>query len=342
MKLSEYFYDLPEGFIASEPPAVRGSSRLLVLGRESGEILDRNYRDLPEFLRAGDVVVLNDTKVMPARIIVEKKNGAKRELIILEKRLGDADWHRHRVLHRGSLRAGDRLRVGEFEVRVEEVLGDGVAVVSAKTDLLEIASKYGAPPLPPYMRREANAEDVERYQTVFAREMGSAAAPTASLNMTEEIIEGLREKGVRVVYLTLHVGLGTFLPIRTDEVTEHKMHAEYFSIPSYTVEAIRGARAGGGRVVAVGTTVTRTLEFAALDIFSGVSGDVAGEADIFIYPGYEFKVVDALLTNFHAPKSTVLMMAAGFVGKERLFEAYEHAKRGGYRFLSYGDSMLIL
>jgi S-adenosylmethionine:tRNA ribosyltransferase-isomerase len=343
MKLSEYFYDLPEGLIASEPPRERGSSRLLVLGRDTGEIMDKNYRDLPEFLGAGDVLVLNDTKVMPARIIAEKSNGAKRELIILEKRLGDADWHRHKVLHRGSLRAGDKLRVGEYEIVVEEVLGDGVAMVSAATDLLEIADKYGAPPLPPYMRREANARDIERYQTVFAREMGSAAAPTASLNMTEEILEKLRERGVRVVYLTLHVGLGTFLPIRTDEVTAHKMHAEYFSIPSSTVKALREARANGGRVVAVGTTVTRTLEYAAEEIFSsGEMREITGEADIFIYPGYEFKAVDALLTNFHAPKSTVLMMAAAFAGKERLFGAYEHAKKQDYRFLSYGDSMLVL
>jgi S-adenosylmethionine:tRNA ribosyltransferase-isomerase len=342
MKLSEYFYDLPEGFIASEPPKERGTSRLLVLGRDTGKILDRNYRDLPEFLGAGTTVVLNDTKVMPARIIVRKKNGVKRELIVLEKRLGDADWHRHKVLHRGSLRAGDVLAVGEYEIRVEEVLDGGVAVVSSETDLLEIASKHGAPPLPPYMRREANSQDIERYQTVFAREMGSAAAPTASLNMTEEILGRLRAKGVRVVYLTLHVGLGTFLPIRTDEITEHKMHAEYFSIPEETVAAVRDAKTAGGRVVAVGTTVTRTLEYAAEEIFGGDVREITGEADIFIYPGYEFKVVDALLTNFHAPRSTVLMMAAAFAGKERLFEAYEYAKEQRYRFLSYGDSMLVL
>jgi S-adenosylmethionine:tRNA ribosyltransferase-isomerase len=246
-------------------------------------------------------------------------------------------------MHRGRLRSGDALRVGEYEIRVDEVLGDGIAVVRSDTDLLEIAAKHGAPPLPPYMRREATETDIERYQTVFAREMGSAAAPTASLNMTSGIIEKLEKKGVNVAYLTLHVGLGTFLPIRTDEITEHKMHAEYYTVPRSTVEVLRETRKSGGRIVAVGTTATRTLEYAAGEIFgAGETRDLAGEADIFIYPGYKFKVVDAMLTNFHAPKSTVLMMAAAFAGKEKLFAAYEHAVRNEYRFLSYGDSMLMV
>jgi S-adenosylmethionine:tRNA ribosyltransferase-isomerase len=373
MKISDYSYCLPEELIAQFPPRRRGGSRLLALRRENGEIADRKYAEVGDFLRAGDVLVLNDTKVMRSRIEVVKANGARRELMILEKHGDDVDWRRHRVMYRGSLRAGDRLRVVSekglgSEMVVEEILGDGLAVIESRADLLKVAEKFGAVPLPPYMNRVATADDVKRYQTVFAKESGSAAAPTASLNMTGAILRGLVEKGVIVKYLTLHVGLGTFLPIRADEVEEHKMHAEYFEIPAETAAAVRLAKSEGRKVVAVGTTVARTLEYCRQELGADSSiishsaekvkktdgggetggdktgvegGAICGEADIFIYPSYRFRVVDALITNFHAPKSTVLMLAAAFAGWENLRRAYLHATKEKYRFLSYGDSMLI-
>ena len=299
--------------------------------RESGEIVDSYYRQLDEWLNAGDVLILNDTKVMQSRLFCELPDGRARELVVLEKH-GDEE---QRVMYRGKLHEGDVLTVKGSAERVEvlEILGNGIAEVSG--DLQGLAEKYGSVPLPPYLHRDATEDDKKRYQTVWAKNMGSAAAPTASLNMTDELLARLREKGVKICYLTLHVGLGTFLPIRTDEVEAHKMHSEWFEIPAETLAAIKEAKKSGGRVVAVGTTVARTLEYYA------VSGKASGEDDIFIYPGFKFKMVDALVTNFHAPKSTVLMLAAAFAGWENLHRAYDHCVANSYNFLSYGDSMLI-
>ncbi|MDR0591540.1 MAG: tRNA preQ1(34) S-adenosylmethionine ribosyltransferase-isomerase QueA [Candidatus Nomurabacteria bacterium] len=339
MKVSDFNYDLPDSVIATHPPKVRGASRLLVVDHVTGELQDRHYGDLPEFLQAGDVVVLNDTRVMKSRLKVVKMNGVGREIVILERHAGDDDWRRHRVMYRGSLKAGDKLRLADLrsaELVVEGVLGDGLAIIASNTDLLMLTEEYGSPPLPPYMNRDATPADVERYQTVFADQAGSAAAPTASLNMTKETIAKLKIKGVKVRHLTLHVGLGTFLPIRVETIESHKMHAEYFTIPDGTITAIAQAKSAGGRVVAVGTTVARTLEYAL------PQGLTTGEADIFIYPGYDFKVVDVLLTNFHAPKSTVLMLTAAFAGWSKLKPAYEYALVHDYKFLSYGDSMLVV
>ncbi|MDR0887137.1 MAG: tRNA preQ1(34) S-adenosylmethionine ribosyltransferase-isomerase QueA [Candidatus Nomurabacteria bacterium] len=347
MKSSEYNYELPEGLIAKFPPVERGASRLLVVERENGDLRDAKYADLAELLREGDVLILNDTKVLPMRLILTKENGARREIILLEKH-AENDWRRHKILHHGKLSVGDKLFLGEEVVaRVEAVLGGGVAEIASvgKRDLLEIANDFGEVPLPPYLNREATDGDKERYQTVFARNDGSAAAPTASLNFTDEVRDKLLARGVRLGYLTLHVGLGTFLPIRTDEIGEHKMHKEYFEIPAVTAELIRATKARGGLVIALGTTVARTLEYAGdflSDATVQVFDDFCGEADIFIYPGYEFKVIDGLLTNFHAPKSTVLMLAGAFAGWDLLMEAYEHATSEKYNFLSYGDSMLIV
>ncbi|MDR0398017.1 MAG: tRNA preQ1(34) S-adenosylmethionine ribosyltransferase-isomerase QueA [Candidatus Nomurabacteria bacterium] len=349
MRVSDFSYALPEGSVAKYPPKVRGTSRLLVLNKKTGELQSEMYRNLYKFLRPGDAVVLNDTRVMRARIFVQKRSdhhSAKRELVVLEKHSGDKDWHCHKVLYRGKLKVGDRLTIGPAttELTVEQILGDGLAVVRSDADLLELTEQFGLPPLPPYMKRAATAQDIERYQTVFAREQGSAAAPTASLNMTSELIDRLKDKGVVVAYLTLHVGLGTFMPIRTDEVEGHKMHAEYFEIPKQTVQAITAAKAKKQRVVAVGTTVARTLEYASGDILKcgDASHDISGEADIFIYPGYNFKIVDTLLTNFHAPKSTVLMLTAAFAGWDNLKPAYGYAIKSGYKLLSYGDSMIVV
>jgi S-adenosylmethionine:tRNA ribosyltransferase-isomerase len=292
-------------------------------------------------LEPGDLLVLNDTRVIKARLIATKDNGAKRELIILEKHGSDADWHTHKVMYRRKLAEGDHLMVGNANITVQEILGDGLAIVRSSQDMLELADKFGQVPLPPYMHREATPMDTERYQTVWAKEQGSVAAPTASLNMTDEILQTLRDKGVQIAYLTLHVGLGTFMPIRTDNVEDHHMHEEYFEIPEATVRAFQTAKANGKRIVALGTTVTRTLEYAHTQLRE-TPHDISGEADIFMYPGYEFKAIDGLLTNFHAPKSTVLMLTAAFAGWPLLNRAYEHAVKEQYHFLSYGDSMLIL
>ena len=336
MRISDFDYSLPAELIADKPSQVRGTSRLLVLDREAGTTTDRHYADIVDYLRPGDVLVLNDTKVIKARLIVKKMNGAQREIVVLEKHSNDDNWFEHRVMYRGKLNQGDELTVGEHTLKITELLGDGIAITRSDLDLLELTDLYGKPPLPPYIKRDATTDDIERYQTVFADEPGSAAAPTASLNMTDEILKRIADKGVTIKYLTLHVGLGTFMPIRSDDVEGHKMHSEYFEVPADTVSAIKNAQ----RVVAVGTTVARTLEYCA-DAIKSSDDAITGEADIFIYPGYEFKIVDALLTNFHAPRSTVLMLAATFAGWGNLKNAYKHAINEKYKLLSYGDSMFV-
>ena len=411
MKLENYTYHLPENLIAAHPPAERGASRLLGVNRATGKVVDSFYRNVADFFEPGDTLIINDTRVIKARLFVQKESGAERELVVLERHAGDDDWHSHKVMYRGKIKAGDILTVknsrksrknSAFEspeiiankankkqtkseseeqtfenpsthkIRVREILGDGLAIVESETDLRDLCENFGTVPLPPYMRRDATALDIERYQTVFADEKGSVAAPTASLNMTEEILETLRKKGVEIRYLTLHVGLGTFMPIRVDDLEKHKMHQEYFEIPAETAAEIRATKKRGGRVFALGTTVARTLEYATNAIFEkslngnsgGVSknnaensdenpaaeiskisknesGDLRGEADIFIYPGYDFRTIDGLMTNFHAPKSTVLMLASAFADWDNLSRAYAHAAEQKYHFLSYGDSMII-
>ena len=340
MLVSDYNYDLPEEVIAQHPPKKRGTTRLLALNRKTGETTDSHYANLDNFLQPGDLLILNDTKVMRSRVFTERKSdGHPRELVVLERHDGEIDH----VMYRGKLHEGEELVVknvatGELTndvIIVQEIQGNGIATAKANRPLEEIAQDYGNVPLPPYMHRDAEPEDIERYQTVWAKDFGSAAAPTASLNMTKELLQKLQQKGVIIKYLTLHVGLGTFLPIRSDEVEGHKMHSEWFNIPDDTLAEIKAAKAEHRRVIAVGTTVTRTLEF------WGKTGKTSGEDDIFIYPGFEFQVIDALVTNFHAPKSTVLMLTAAFAGWDNLKPAYEHAVKSGYKLLSYGDSMFI-
>ena len=300
----------------------------MVLNRETGTIEDSYYRDLDQFLNPGDVLILNDTRVMQSRLFCTLPDGRKRELVVLEKH-GDEP---QRVMYRGKLHEKDILNINEHKIVVAKLLGNGIAEVESDVPLAELAEKYGTVPLPPYLHREATEDDKMRYQTVWAKNMGSAAAPTTSLNMTEDLLSRLKQKGVIIKYLTLHVGLGTFLPIRSDKVEDHEMHSEWFRIPEDTVAAISHPH---GRVVALGTTVARTLEYYAR------TGKTSGEDNIFIYPGFKFKIVDALITNYHAPKSTVLMLAAAFAGWDNLKKAYEHAIDEKYNFLSYGDSMLI-
>ena len=331
MLVSDYNYDLPEERIAKFPPEERGSTRLLVLDRNTGAIQDSHYRDLADFLNPGDVLILNDTRVMQSRLFCHLPDGRKRELVVLEKH-GDEP---QRVMYRGKLHDGDVLEVENQKITIVKILGNGIAEVLSEIPLADLAEKYGTVPLPPYLHRDAEESDKKRYQTVWAKNMGSAAAPTASLNMTEALLEKLKQKGVIIKYLTLHVGLGTFLPIRTDEVEGHKMHSEWFHIPEDTITAIKEVKNQNHRVVALGTTVARTLEY------YGKTGKTEGEDDIFIYPGFKFTVIDALLTNFHAPKSTVLMLASAFAGWDHLKNAYVHAVDEKYNFLSYGDSMLI-
>ncbi len=358
MLVSDFNYELPEARIAKFPPKTRGSTRLLKLDRKTGSLQDAFYSDLVDFLNPGDVLILNNTRVMRSRIFTELPDGRRRELVVLEKH-GDEP---QKVMYRGKLHEGDRLMIvvsqkdndsnsreqeesdvskelktGEApKIVVKKILGGGIAEIESMVTLPDLVKKYGTVPLPPYLHRDATEADDERYQTVWAEKMGSAAAPTASLNMTEDLLKRLEEKGVAVKYLTLHVGLGTFLPIRSDKVEDHVMHSEWFEIPPETVDAIKKAQdSNRSRVIALGTTVARTLEYYAK------TGKTSGEDDIFIYPGFEFRIVDALITNFHAPKSTVLMLAAAFAGWGNLKKAYDHAVGAGYNFLSYGDSMLI-
>ena len=333
MLVSDYNYNLPEERIAKYPPKERGSTRLLVLDRHTGALQDSYYRNLDEFLNPDDVLVLNDTRVMQSRVFCKLPDGRPRELVVLEKH----GLEPQRAMYRGKLHDGDILTVGDSheKVTIAKILGGGIAEVESSTPLAELAEKYGTVPLPPYLHRDAEESDKQRYQTVWAKEMGSAAAPTASLNMTDDLLDRLRQKGVIIKYLTLHVGLGTFLPIRSDNIEEHKMHSEWFHIPEETLEAINVAKSTNHRVVALGTTVARTLEY------YGKTGETTGEDDIFIYPGFDFAVIDALVTNFHAPKSTVLMLASAFAGWDHLKTAYQHAIDEKYNFLSYGDSMFI-
>lgn len=339
MLVSDYNYDLPEESIAIRPPKVRGTTRLLALNRQTGEITDSHYADLADFMQHGDLIILNDTRVMRSRVFTELPDGRPRELVVLEKHDGEIDH----VMYRGKLHAGDQLTVKNVKddtktadiITIKEILGNGTATVTASRELTDIVADYGNVPLPPYLHRDADENDVKRYQTVWAKQLGSAAAPTASLNMTESLMQKLQEKGVQIKYLTLHVGLGTFLPIRSDNVEEHHMHSEWFNIPADTLKAIEETKKSGHRVIAVGTTVTRTLEYWAK------TGKTSGEDDIFIYPGFKFQAIDALVTNFHAPKSTVLMLTAAFAGWNHLKPAYEHAVKNGYKLLSYGDSMFI-
>jgi S-adenosylmethionine:tRNA ribosyltransferase-isomerase len=396
MKVSDFNYDLPDELIAREPVAERGTSRLLVLHRDTEKWEDRHYGDFVDYLEPGDVVVLNDTKVIKARLECRLVNpGAERkperELVVLEKHHADgSEWFEHNVLYRGKLHVGDELTVdrpgnhaaGAVEsatadsterrrapvttgcarkcaaqqdcpagpsvnpkILVEEILGGGIARVRSTEDLIKLTDEFGTPPLPPYLHRDATPEDIKRYQTVFAKDPGSAAAPTASLNMTDAVLDQLRAKGVVVKYLTLHVGLGTFLPIRTENVEDHDIHTEYFAVPAGTIAAIRDAKKSGHKLMAVGTTVTRTLEYVATENprwLDDAPRDIWGEANIYIYPGYKWRAIDILLTNFHAPKSTVLMLASAFAGWPLLHRAYNHAVREKYHLLSYGDSMLIL
>lgn len=341
MKLSEFDYYLPEELIAQEPAESRDRSRLLVLHRDTGIVEHRYFYDCLGYMRAGDVLVINNTRVIPARLLgVKEGTGAKIEVVLLRRH--DLVTWEALVKPGKRLRPGTVISFGEGLLRAEVVdtteVGGRILKFVYDGVFEDILDRLGQMPLPPYIKKKLN--DRERYQTVYAKESGSAAAPTAGLHFTPELLASIREMGVKTVEITLHVGLGTFRPVKTENILEHKMHSEYYELSPEAADAINDARRAGGRVIAVGTTSTRTLETLADD--DGFIRAGRGWTGIFIYPGYTFKVVDMLITNFHLPKSTLLMLVSAFAGREPVLSAYRQAVEEKYRFFSFGDAMLIV
>ncbi|WP_435100523.1 tRNA preQ1(34) S-adenosylmethionine ribosyltransferase-isomerase QueA [Arhodomonas sp. AD133] len=338
MQTRDFHFDLPEELIADRPLERRSASRLLCLDGASGAIADRHFTDLAGLLEPGDLLVLNDTRVIPARLHGYKASGGRVEVLV-ERVTGAHEALVHLRANKAP-KAGARLTL-EGAIEAEVVGREGTLFhlhFAGATPLLELLERHGHMPLPPYIRRPDAAMDRERYQTVFAERPGAVAAPTASLHFDDALFARLAATGVDTARLTLHVGAGTFQPVRTDDISAHQMHSEWLDVPNAVCEAVARTRERGGRVVAVGTTVVRALETAARD---GAFTPFTGETDIFIYPGYRFRIVDALITNFHLPESTLIMLVSAFAGRERVLAAYRHAVAARYRFFSYGDAMFI-
>ncbi|WP_457623983.1 tRNA preQ1(34) S-adenosylmethionine ribosyltransferase-isomerase QueA [Persephonella sp.] len=335
-RLSDFDYHLPKELIAKYPVEPRDSCRLMVLDRKDGSIQHRIFRDIVDYLEEGDTLVLNDTKVIPARLKGKKKTGASIEVFLLRP-LSDDVWEAL-VKNLKRLKEGQEIIFGEdFRGELLEKEEDGKAKVRlVGDDINSLIKRYGYIPLPPYMEREDEEKDKNHYQTVFARKEGAVASPTAGLHFTQELLEKIKNMGVNVEFVTLHVGLGTFRPVTVEDFTKHRMHEEYYQIPDRTLEVIKQTKERGKNVVAVGTTVVRTLETYAL------TGKKEGFSDIFIYPPYRFKMVDRLITNFHLPKSTLILLVSAFASREMILNAYSIAVKERYRFFSYGDAMLIL
>lgn len=342
MKKSDFYYNLPEELIAQTPVTPRDHSRLMVVDRESGAITHRHFYNLCDILQKGDLLVMNDSRVLPARLYGEKvDNGTFIEFLLLEQK-GDKLWE---IICRPGKKAkvGTKFSFGGGKLLAEvvEVKPDGNRIVQFSCDgnFYTVLDEIGQMPLPPYITKKL--EDKERYQTVYSRELGSAAAPTAGLHFTEEMLQALREKGVETAFVTLHVGLGTFRPVKEDDVLQHKMHSEHYHLPQETVDKILQTKQNGGRVIAVGTTSCRTLEAVATE-HDGKLVAADGYTDIFIYPGYQFKVLDGLVTNFHLPESTLIMLVSALLGYDKTMHAYDVAVKERYRFFSFGDAMCIL
>ncbi len=339
MKKSDFYFDLPEELIAQTPLDKRDSSRLLHLDKKSGCVSHEHFYDVKKHLRKGDCLVLNDSRVMPARLYGRRSTGGSIEVVLLRD-LGEGNWE---CLTRPGkkTRPGAQIYFGEDELKatVTDVIEDGNRIIHFEYEgiFLEILDKLGKMPLPPYIKAEL--QDKERYQTVYSREVGSAAAPTAGLHFTRELLNEIREMGVKVCFVTLHVGLGTFRPVKEDDILDHEMHSEFCIIPSDTAAAINETKASGGRIIAVGTTSCRTLESFMGD--DGVMEAKSGWTKIFIYPGYKFKCIDALITNFHLPESTLIMLVSALAGRENILNAYKTAVGEKYRFFSFGDAMMI-
>lgn len=341
MKTSDFYYDLPPELIAQTPLERRDGSRLMLLNKETGAIEHRHFYDLPQYLRPGDCLVLNDSRVLPARLLGHRDpSGGAVEVLLLVDR-GEKKWE-CLVRPGRKLHPGQRVAFGDGSLLTAEVLeelpgGNRIVKFNYEGIFLEILEQLGKMPLPPYIKEELN--DPERYQTVYSREVGSAAAPTAGLHFTKELLAQVREMGVKVCYVTLHVGLGTFRPVKEDDPTEHEMHSEYCMISAETAQTINETKQNGGRVVCVGTTSCRTLESWAAE--DGTLKESAGWTNIYIYPGYRFKVLDALVTNFHLPESTLIMLVSALAGRENVLHAYAKAVKEKYRFFSFGDAMFI-
>ena len=355
MKISDFDYYLPEELIAQKPADRRECSRLLVVHRDTGKIEHRHFYDIIDYLRAGDCLVLNNSKVLPARLYgVKEKTGAKVEFLLIKRIEGDT-WET-------MVRPGRKLKPGDIVVFSQEPLlkatikdfgTDGTRIVDFEYDgvFMERLEEIGSMPLPPYIERSSDSEDRDRYQTVYCREEGSVAAPTAGLHFTEELLKKAEDKGVELVYVTLHVGIGTFRPVKCENIEDHTMHFEEYSISEESAEVINRAKREGRRIISVGTTSTRTVESAAYFDADAQTADGKagcwqvrsgeGSTGIFIYPGYEFKIIDSLITNFHLPKSTLLMLISALYDREKILAVYDEAVKQKYRFFSYGDAMFI-
>ena len=341
MKTSDFFYDLPEELIAQDPLEDRTASRLLVLNRETGAIEHKIFSDVIDYLNEGDCLVINNTRVIPARLIGEKEGtGGKVEVLLLKRRANDV-WETL-VKPGKKLRPGARVTFGDGRLKAEilETAEEGNRLVRFYYEGIfeEILDSLGEMPLPPYITHKL--EDKEMYQTVYAKYDGSAAAPTAGLHFTKELLSKIEEKGIKIASITLHVGLGTFRPVKVDDVNNHHMHTEWYEVNAEAADIINETKRNGGRVICVGTTSCRTIESVADE--NGYMKAKTGETDIFIYPGYKFKVMDGLITNFHLPESTLVMLVSAFAGKENVLSAYETAVKERYRFFSFGDAMLLI
>ena len=340
MKTSDFYYDLPQELIAQTPIEKRDTSRLMTLDRATGEVGHHRFYELPDFLRPGDCLILNDSRVLPARLLGQRLPGGGACEVLLLTDKGDKTWE-CLVRPGRKMRTGAKLSFGNGELTAEVVGevegGNRLVRFDYEGIFLEVLEHLGKMPLPPYIKEEL--QDKERYQTVYSKVLGSAAAPTAGLHFTPELLEKIEAKGVGVGYVTLHVGLGTFRPVKEEEITDHEMHSEFCTISQETADLINKTRANGGRVICVGTTSCRTLESWAAE--DGHMEPKSGWTNIYIYPGYRFKVMDGLVTNFHLPESTLIMLVSAFAGRERVLAAYEEAVRERYRFFSFGDAMFI-
>ena len=341
MKTSDFYYDLPEELIAQDPLEDRTASRLLVLDRKTGAVKHKIFSDVIDYLNKGDCLVINNTRVIPARLIGEKEGtGGKVEVLLLKRRANDV-WETL-VKPGKKLRPGAKITFGDGRLRAEvlEVVEEGNRLVKFHYEGIfeEILDSLGEMPLPPYITHKL--EDKEMYQTVYAKFDGSAAAPTAGLHFTKELLNKIEEKGIKIASITLHVGLGTFRPVKVDDVNNHHMHTEWYEVNAEAADIINETKRNGGRVICVGTTSCRTIESVADE--NGYMKAKTGETDIFIYPGYKFKIMDGLITNFHLPESTLVMLVSAFAGKENVLSAYETAVKERYRFFSFGDTMILI
>ncbi|RIW37669.1 tRNA preQ1(34) S-adenosylmethionine ribosyltransferase-isomerase QueA [Bacillus salacetis] len=342
MKVEDFDFHLPEELIAQTPLEKRSESRLMAIDRKTGSLQHKQFKDITGFLQEGDCLVLNDTRVLPARLFgIKEDTGAKIEVLLLKQEEGDK-WETL-VKPAKRVKAGTKISFGEGKLTAvctgEKEQGGRILEFQYEGIFYEVLDELGEMPLPPYISEKL--EDQDRYQTVFARERGSAAAPTAGLHFTEELLDEIRSKGIHVAFITLHVGLGTFRPVSVDSIEEHDMHSEFYQITEGTARLLNGVKESGGRIITVGTTSTRTLETIASK-HDGRFAEESGWTDIFIYPGYEFKAIDGLVTNFHLPKSTLIMLVSAFTSREIILNAYNTAVEEKYRFFSFGDSMLIL